>query len=77
MQFSQRRGNRKISTSSSSAGKISPSTISASTMLDDLKRMIGDKTLPQGRVTFVVGPERQRIEHISKNILCVRSWNFS
>jgi len=66
----------KISTSSSSAGKISPSTISPSTMLDDLKRMIGDKTLPQGRVTFVVGPERQRIEHISKNILCVRSEFF-
>ena len=44
----------------SSDSKISSSEISPSTMLDDLKQMIGDKTLPQGRVTFVVGPERQR-----------------
>ena len=44
----------------SSDSKISSSEISPSTMLDDLKQMIGDKTLPQGRVTLVVGPERQR-----------------
>ena len=64
------------STFSRSTNDTKETKISPSTMLDDLKRTIGDKTLPQGRVTFVVGPERQRIEHISKNILCVRSELF-
>ena len=29
--------------------------------------------MPQGQVTFLVGKEEQRIEHVSKNVLCVRS----
>ncbi|EOD41568.1 hypothetical protein EMIHUDRAFT_349124 [Emiliania huxleyi CCMP1516] len=38
-----------------------------------MKKTRGDASLPHGPVTFVVGKEEQRIEHVSKNLLCVRS----
>ena len=42
-------------------------------------KMAGNDRLPDGKVTFVVGTgrARQRIEHITKAILCVRSDYFS
>ena len=51
--------------------------IPKSTLQEDLQRTIGDSSLPQGLVTFVVGPSSQRFEHISKCLLCVRSEYFS
>ncbi|EOD25757.1 hypothetical protein EMIHUDRAFT_354066, partial [Emiliania huxleyi CCMP1516] len=39
-------------------------------------KMWGDATLPQGMVTFLVGDDEERIEHVSKNALCVRSVFF-
>ena len=33
----------------------------------------GDATLPEGKVTFLVGDDRERIEHVSKCVLCARS----
>merc|ERR1712129_290547 len=44
--------------------------------LVDLQKTMGDASLPQGCVSFIVGPERSRLEHVSKNILCVRSTYF-
>jgi hypothetical protein len=40
--------------------------------------MLGDADLPEGKVTFVVGPVggQQRFENLSKNLLCVRSERF-
>ena len=49
-----------------------PSTLSV-----DLSKMCGDPSLPQGLVSFVVGVDQQRIEHISKSLLAVRSEHFS
>ena len=54
-----------------------PLVIPKSTLQEDLQRTIGDSSLPQGLVTFVVGPSSQRFEHISKCLLCVRSEYFS
>ena len=54
-----------------------PIVIPASTFALDIARTCGDRTLPEGKVTFVVGAKRLRIEHISKNILCVRSDYFN
>ena len=54
-----------------------PITIPPSTHLDDFARtMSGDDALPEGKVTFVVGPEKVRFPHLSKNLLCVRSEYF-
>ncbi|EOD21036.1 hypothetical protein EMIHUDRAFT_354993 [Emiliania huxleyi CCMP1516] len=36
----------------------------------------GDATLPQGMVTFLVGDDEERVEHVSKCVLCVRSVFF-
>ncbi|EOD08290.1 hypothetical protein EMIHUDRAFT_371997 [Emiliania huxleyi CCMP1516] len=33
----------------------------------------GDASLPEGKVTFLVGDDEERIEHVSKNNLCARS----
>eukprot|EP00947_MAST-08B_sp_MAST-8B-sp1_P002354 g2354.t1 len=53
-----------------------PIVIPPSTLLDDFKKMTGDPDLPQGLVTFIVGPERKRFEHVTKPVLCVRSEYF-
>ena len=54
-----------------------PIVIPPPTLLDDLKKtMAGDPGIPQGFVTFVIGPERKRFEHLMKGILCVRSKYF-
>eukprot|EP00947_MAST-08B_sp_MAST-8B-sp1_P001452 g1452.t1 len=54
-----------------------PIVIPPSTLLDDLKKTIaGDTDLPDGKATFIVGPERKRFENIMKGILCVRSKYF-
>jgi len=36
----------------------------------------GDATLPQGMVTFLVGDDEERVEHVSKCNLCARSVVF-
>eukprot|EP00940_MAST-03C_sp_MAST-3C-sp2_P000494 g494.t1 len=55
-----------------------PIVVSPSTLSEDMRRTFGDSSLPQGMVTFIVGDEkRRRFEHVSKNILCVRSDYFS
>lgn len=51
--------------------------IPKSTLREDLQRTVGDSSLPQGLVTFVVGRNSKRFEHISKCLLCVRSEYFS
>jgi hypothetical protein len=53
-----------------------PIVIPPSTIFDDFKKMTGDPTIPQGFATFIVGPERQRFEHVMKGLLCVRSEYF-
>ena len=50
---------------------VPPSTFSA-----DMAKTWGDASLPQGMVTFLVGDDRERIEHVSKNLLCIRSVFF-
>jgi len=55
---------------------FAPIVVPPSTLPADLKKARGDATLPQGMVTFVVGRGRQRLEHVSKNVLCVRSDYF-
>ena len=45
-------------------------------MASDFRKMCGDKDLPIGMVTFVVGPEQHRIEHVAKHLLSVRSEYF-
>ena len=48
-----------------------------STLLADFRKIAaGDASMPQGTVTFLVGPNQQRFEHIAKNLLCVRSAYF-
>merc|ERR1711965_898191 len=39
-------------------------------------KMCGDATLPQGMVTFLVGDDRERLDHVSKSLLCARSVFF-
>eukprot|EP00947_MAST-08B_sp_MAST-8B-sp1_P006658 g6658.t1 len=54
-----------------------PIVIPPSTLLDDLKKtMDGSLDIPDGKVTFIVGPERKRFERLTKAILCVRSDYF-
>eukprot|EP00947_MAST-08B_sp_MAST-8B-sp1_P004931 g4931.t1 len=61
----------------SAAPPIPPIVIPPSTLLDDFqKTMAGDPDIPDGKVTFIVGPERKRFEHLMKGILCVRSEYF-
>ena len=52
---------------------FAPFVVPPSTFFADMKKMRGDASLPHGPVTFLVGREEQRIEHVSKNLLCVRS----
>ncbi|EOD18499.1 hypothetical protein EMIHUDRAFT_350095, partial [Emiliania huxleyi CCMP1516] len=33
----------------------------------------GDASLPEGKVTFLVGDDRERIEYVTKAVLCARS----
>jgi len=51
--------------------------IPPSTLGEDLEKMWGDAMLPDGKIAFVVGQEKERIENVAKNILCVRSEVFS
>eukprot|EP00947_MAST-08B_sp_MAST-8B-sp1_P004932 g4932.t1 len=61
----------------SAAPPIPPIVIPPSTLLDDFqKTMDGSLDLPDGKVTFIVGPERKRFERLMKGILCVRSEYF-
>ncbi|EOD25702.1 hypothetical protein EMIHUDRAFT_100655 [Emiliania huxleyi CCMP1516] len=50
---------------------VPPSTFSA-----DMGKMWGDDALPQGLVTFLVGDDEERVEHVTKAALCVRSVFF-
>ena len=50
---------------------VPPSTFSA-----DMKKTRGDASLPHGPVTFLVGDDEERVEHVSKCALCVRSVFF-
>ena len=53
--------------------RAAPIVVPPSTILADLAKTRGDATLPEGKVTFLVGDDRERIEHVSKNVLCARS----
>merc|ERR1711965_242397 len=50
---------------------VPPSTFSA-----DMAKTWGDASLPEGKVTFLVGDDEERIEHVSKCNLCARSVVF-
>ncbi|EOD20444.1 hypothetical protein EMIHUDRAFT_208291 [Emiliania huxleyi CCMP1516] len=52
---------------------FAPIVVPPSTILADLAKTRGDATLPEGKVTFLVGDDEERIEHVSKNVLCIRS----
>ncbi|EOD37512.1 hypothetical protein EMIHUDRAFT_313262 [Emiliania huxleyi CCMP1516] len=41
-----------------------------------MKKTWGDASLPQGMVTFLVGDDEERVEHVSKCVLCARSVVF-
>ncbi|EOD23746.1 hypothetical protein EMIHUDRAFT_367892, partial [Emiliania huxleyi CCMP1516] len=41
-----------------------------------LGKLWGDETLPQGMVTFLVGDDEERVEHVTKAVICVRSVVF-
>eukprot|EP00947_MAST-08B_sp_MAST-8B-sp1_P004768 g4768.t1 len=61
----------------SAAPPIPPIVIPPSTIFDDFqKTMDGSLDIPDGKVTFIVGPERKRFERLAKTILCVRSDYF-
>ena len=51
--------------------EVPPSTFAA-----DMAKLSGDSTMPQGMVTFIVGPNGQKLEHSMKCVLCVRSEYF-
>ncbi|EOD25289.1 hypothetical protein EMIHUDRAFT_237929 [Emiliania huxleyi CCMP1516] len=55
---------------------FAPLVVPPSTLVADLKKMRGDASLPDGKVTFIVGDDDERIEHVSKSLLCVRSDTF-
>jgi hypothetical protein len=55
---------------------LPPLIIPPSTLVADLRKTWGDSSLPTGLVTFIVGPQSNRIEHVSKNILSVRCEYF-
>ena len=52
---------------------FAPIVVPPSTLGADLATTRGDASLPEGKVTFLVGDDEERIEHVSKNLLCVRS----
>ncbi|EOD20495.1 hypothetical protein EMIHUDRAFT_208373 [Emiliania huxleyi CCMP1516] len=52
---------------------FAPIVVPPSTLGADFAKTRGDASLPQGMVTFLVGDDRERIEHVSKNVLCARS----
>lgn len=56
---------------------LPPVVVPPSTLAEDFLKTRGDSSLPTGLVTFIVGSEQQRIEHISKTILSARSEYFS
>ena len=62
-----------VETNAQSGLEIPPSTFSA-----DMACTFGPaaQTLPQGTVNFIVGTGKRRLEHVSKNVLCVRSTYF-
>ena len=49
---------------------FAPIFVPPSSLAADLAKTWGDKTLPEGKVTFLVGDDLERIEHVSKNVLC-------
>ncbi|EOD06845.1 hypothetical protein EMIHUDRAFT_249649 [Emiliania huxleyi CCMP1516] len=46
---------------------FAPIFVPPSSLAADLAKTWGDKTLPEGKVTFLVGDDLERIEHVSKN----------
>ena len=61
---------------SPSPPSFAPIVVPPSTILADFAKTRGDATLPTGLVTFLVGDDEERIEHVSKCVLCVRSVFF-
>mmetsp|Transcript_18806 Transcript_18806/g.59923 ORF Transcript_18806/g.59923 Transcript_18806/m.59923 type:complete len:392 (+) Transcript_18806:34-1209(+) len=55
---------------------FAPIDVPPSTLGADLAMTRGDASLPEGKVTFLVGDDEERVEHVSKNVLCVRSVFF-
>ncbi|EOD21144.1 hypothetical protein EMIHUDRAFT_241616 [Emiliania huxleyi CCMP1516] len=55
---------------------FAPIVVPPSTLAADLGQMSGDASLPEGKVTFIVGDDEERVEHVSKNLLCIRSVFF-
>ncbi|EOD29066.1 hypothetical protein EMIHUDRAFT_365941, partial [Emiliania huxleyi CCMP1516] len=52
---------------------FAPIVVPPSTLGADFAKTRGDASLPEGKVTFLVGDDEERIEHVSKNNLCARS----
>uniref|UniRef100_A0A0D3JNB6 BTB domain-containing protein n=2 Tax=Emiliania huxleyi TaxID=2903 RepID=A0A0D3JNB6_EMIH1 len=52
---------------------FAPIVVPPSTLGADFATTRGDASLPEGKVTFLVGDDRERIENVSKNNLCARS----
>ncbi|EOD05092.1 hypothetical protein EMIHUDRAFT_220166 [Emiliania huxleyi CCMP1516] len=61
---------------SPSPPSFAPIVVPPSTILADFAKTRGDATLPTGLVTFLVGDDRERLEHVSKSLLCARSVFF-
>ncbi|EOD27814.1 hypothetical protein EMIHUDRAFT_353638 [Emiliania huxleyi CCMP1516] len=52
---------------------FAPIVVPPSTLAADFATTRGDASLPEGKVTFLVGDDEERIENVSKNNLCARS----
>ena len=52
---------------------FAPIVVPPSTLGADFAKTRGDASLPEGKVTFLVGDDEERIEHVSKCNLCARS----
>ena len=53
-----------------------PLAVPPSSFGTDMGKVYGDETLPQGAVTFLIGPWEKRLAHVTKAVLCVRSEYF-
>ena len=56
---------------------LPPLVVPPSTLASDFRKTRGDASLPMGLLSFIVGPDSHRIEHIPKPVLAVRSEYFS
>ena len=52
---------------------FAPIVVPPSTLGSDFAKTRGDASLPEGKVTFLVGDDEERIEYVTKAVLCARS----